>query len=677
MILFGGGSVAACGAALVTAAGVAAGAATGTAATAVGAAVGARGEGASLTWQAHVALVAQATNITKRIERMFSPERRAKPAPFSSPPPQDPQERLGCAAMNHRARLAGAGALLLVLGLGAACSRKASPGTNPSSTSASEATAATGPVVTVMLAYGSEKKSWLTDAITRFNTKALHLPSGELIRIEGQAVGSGAAVDDLTDGTVKAHAWAPASSMYKDVFQRAWTTHQGALGSKKEPLDAGKSLALSPVVLAMWKPMAQALGFPDKPVGWADVLALSTDPKGWASKGHAEWGSFKFGHTHPTFSNSGTLTVLAEAYAALAEKRGLTKELLAKPKVAPYLESIEQSIVHYGKSTGFFADKMLSRGPSFLSAAVLYENLVVESYLRTDLPPHDLDLVSVYPKEGTFWIDNPFYVLDAPWSDAPHQQAAAQFRDFLLAPDEQATAMTRFGFRPADPQIAIAAPLDAAHGVNPKEPQTLLEVPSTDVVEAALSLWGKVKKTVDISFVFDRSGSMAGEPLRQAKQGALDFLSQLDGRDRVSILMFNDQVPEATEPLLLSSARDQLNQAVNGTFADGGTALYDAIAKAHDKLGELAKQDPKRTFAVVAMTDGKDEHSKQTLDQVRQLVKQPTEMSESGVRLFTIAYGAQADTKLLADLAEAGGGASFKGDSSSIRQVYRDLAAFF
>jgi Ca-activated chloride channel family protein len=154
-------------------------------------------------------------------------------------------------------------------------------------------------------------------------------------------------------------------------------------------------------------------------------------------------------------------------------------------------------------------------------------------------------------------------------------------------------------------------------------------------------------------------------------------LEQLDGRDRVSLLMFNDQVPDATEPLLLSNARAQLDQTISGTFADGGTALYDAVAKAHDKLAELAKQNPKRTYAVVVMTDGKDENSKVGLDRIKEIVKQPTELTGSSARLFTIAYGAGADTKLLAELAESGGGAAFKGDASSIRQVYRDLAAFF
>jgi len=574
-----------------------------------------------------------------------------------------------------RARTIG---LLFVWVLVAACKRQAPTSTTtPTPEVPRTDSRPKAPTVTVSFAYGSEKKSWLADAIKRFNDSAQRLPSGELVRIEGQALGSGAAVEDLVDGSNQAHAWAPASSMYRENLNRAWTARQGAIGGAKELAGEGKSIALSPVVLAMWKPMAEALGFPNKPVGWADVLALAKDPKGWERKGHPEWGSFKFGHTHPVFSNSGTLAVLAEAYAALGETRGLTRDALASAKVKPFMESIEQSIVHYGKSTGFFSDKMLSRGPAFLSAAVSYENLVVDSYRRPEFQNRDLDLVCVYPKEGTFWIDNPFYVLDAPWSDAAHRQGAALLRDFLLSAAEQNRAMSEFGFRPSDATIALAAPLDSAHGVNPKEPQTLLELPSTDVVSAALDVWASVKKTVDILFVFDRSGSMAGEPLKLAKQGANDFLEQLSERDRVSLLMFNDKVPEAAAPLLLRDARAELKQTVAGTFAEGGTALYDSIAQAYDALVEVAKREPKHIFAVVVLTDGKDEHSKLSLDQLKRRLAPASEIGEPTVRVFTIAYGAGADTRILGDLAETATGAAFKGDVSSIRQVYRDLAAFF
>jgi Ca-activated chloride channel family protein len=50
---------------------------------------------------------------------------------------------------------------------------------------------------------------------------------------------------------------------------------------------------------------------------------------------------------------------------------------------------------------------------------------------------------------------------------------------------------------------------------------------------------------------------------------------------------------------------------------------------------------------------------------------------ETPVKLFTIAYGAEADTKVLEEIAEAGGGWSGKGNVDTIRDVYVEVASFF
>src|SRR5438874_523464 len=81
-------------------------------------------------------------------------------------------------------------------------------------------------------------------------------------------------------------------------------------------------------------------------------------PVGWGAYQHPEWGAMKLGHTHPERSSSGLLSVLAIAYASTHARE------LDLPKVAPYMRDVEDSIVHYGSSTGFFADKMIERGPS-------------------------------------------------------------------------------------------------------------------------------------------------------------------------------------------------------------------------------------------------------------------------------------------------------------------------
>ena len=74
------------------------------------------------------------------------------------------------------------------------------------------------------------------------------------------------------------------------------------------------------------RPMAEALGWPDKPISWDDIAELSANPDGWASKGHPEWGQFKFGHTHPDYSNVGLLSLTALAYSAVDKTSGLTTD---------------------------------------------------------------------------------------------------------------------------------------------------------------------------------------------------------------------------------------------------------------------------------------------------------------------------------------------------------------
>ena len=80
----------------------------------------------------------------------------------------------------------------------------------------------------------------------------------------------------------------------------------------------------TPLVIAMWEPMARALGYPRRKLGFADVLRLATSGKGWAAFGKPEFGAFKLVHTSPDFSTSGLSFVVAEYYAATGKKEWLT-----------------------------------------------------------------------------------------------------------------------------------------------------------------------------------------------------------------------------------------------------------------------------------------------------------------------------------------------------------------
>jgi Ca-activated chloride channel family protein len=428
-------------------------------------------------------------------------------------------------------------------------------------------------------------------------------------------------------------------------------------------------VVISPIVIAIWRPMAEALGWPKQPIGWSDIIAIGRDPAGWGGKGHPAWGRFKLGHTHPEFSTSGLLAVLAEAYAGAGKTRGLEASDLRAKKTQDFTAAVEAAVVHYGKSTGFFSDKMRERGPSYLSAAVLYESNVIESYQA----PTELPMVAVYPREGTFWADHPYAVLaDAAWMSPALKEGAAAFLAVLKARPAQERALA-LGFRPADPAVAIGPPLDAAHGVDPKQPQTLLEVPDGKTLEQLVALWRTVKKTSDVVLVFDKSGSMQGEPLTQAKAGAKAFIAALDPRDRVTIVFFDSEVYPPIGPLPAGTGRAELEQRIDGVVADGGTALYDAIDAARTAIAAASKSS-KRIHALVVMTDGKDEGSKKlTLDALRTALG----AEQARINLFAIAYGGQAETAVLEGLADAAHGSFARGDVTSIIGVFRDMASFF
>ena len=530
--------------------------------------------------------------------------------------------------------------------------------------------------VTLVFPYGSEKQPWLADVTATFNAAQHKTAGGKPIFVDLRPMGSGEAMEEVSTGRLKAHLVSPASGAFIELANAKSRASTG-----KDLVGPTQNLVLSPVVIAMWKPMAEALGWPKKPLGWADVLKLSASGTGWADYGFPQWGRFKFGHTHPEYSNSGLISILAEVYAAAGKRRELTLADVNDPKVAEYVGQIEQSVVHYGSSTGFFGRKMFDRGPAFLSAAVMYENMVIES---AGTPTHPVEagklpfpVVAIYPAEGTFWSDHPVGVVEREWVDADHREAAKAYVDYLLAADQQARAM-QYGFRPGDPAIALAAPIDPAHGADPAEPRTTLAVPPAEVMEAAIALWRKNKKHADVALVLDTSGSMRGERLENAKAGADQLVQMLGEGDRLSIAPFNGTVNWAMKDAPVATGKAKAEAALTSLFADGDTALYDAVAAAYDHQA-AAEAGRGVISAVVVLTDGEDTASATKLDALLAKIRTSEESRGAGktVRVFTIGYGGEANAKVLKDIADATDGKTYVGTPQNIREVFKDIATFF
>jgi Ca-activated chloride channel family protein len=541
---------------------------------------------------------------------------------------------------------------------------------------------APGAAVELLFVYGSEKEEWLKAATKDFLDTNPEV-GGHAIKINAVPLGSGETVEDVISGHRKAHLISPASMSYLKLGN-AWSQKKD-----KRPLtldEEPRPLVYSPVVIAMWKPMAEALGWPGKQIGWKDLRELANNREGWGSLGekYKEWGPFKFGHTHPERSNSGLTALIEQVYAATGKKK-LTKADVEAKSTAEFLKDIQRAVVHYGSSTGFFSKQMFGNGMDYLSAAVLYENLVIDSY-SSDPKKNPFygklaaPIVAIYPKEGTMWSDHPVAIVDREWVSKTHKDAAKKYIDFLLKPDQQKKAL-EYGFRPALGSVKKGHPIDAEHGVDPNQPGTNeLIAPEADVLEACLDLWRQNKKHARIALVFDQSESMGWEPgkLENAKEGAKEIVKQLGDEDSLALLVFNHNLSWKEKGTKIKGNRARLEQEIDAIPAKGKTSLYDAIAAAQAHL--QAWPDPDVITAIVVLTDGVDSDSKITKEELVKRIR--VDNKENNTRVYTIAYGGEPppngpDFAVLEEISKVTKAKAYKGKADTIRGVVRDIATFF
>lgn len=508
--------------------------------------------------------------------------------------------------------------------------------------------------VKISIAYSPEKESWLTSRLELFNqsnTKVGNRP----IFVEGVRKSSGAARTEIKQGSLKTTVWSPSSSVWLEVLKQESGNPNVAVSSKP--------MLLTPVVISMWKPMAEALGWPNKQIGWSDLLALINEPEGWGKYGHPEWGRFSWGHTDPEISTTALSTVLAEFYAANNKSRGLTEADVQAEQSQKFLRDLGLAVKHYGYDTVVFSENMKKYGMSYISAFPMEEITLID--FNKSAPP--TPLVAIYPREGTFWHDNPFIVMGTATQE--EQEAAQKLYDFLYGSESQSAAM-QFGFRPANTQVAIGEPISTQFGADPNQPQTLLEVPQSSVLVAAKNAWAANRKRANIVLVVDTSGSMRGDKIEEAKAGLELFLSRLLNEDRVAMITFSN-TPEVVVPLgELTQNRLQLQGAIQNIEVNGQTAMFDALREAR-KVLEADLEDRNRINAIVLLSDGADTAQTSTFDDVTR------DFNETDISIFPIAYGEDAEKEVLQQIADFSRTLLISGGTGDINKVFENLSRYF
>ena len=164
-----------------------------------------------------------------------------------------------------------------------------------------------------------------------------------------------------------------------------------------------------------------------------------------------------------------------------------------------------------------------------------------------------------------------------------------------------------------------------------------------------------------VVLVLDRSGSMAGPKIEQARNALAYVLQNLRPADQFDVMTFNETNDMLDPSGLLQASPDNVKRGlafVKDIEAEGGTNIHDALDAALHLFP--ASPDSSRQNMVIFLTDGlptvgETDDAKITAD--ARALSRPR-----GVRLFDFGVGYDVDVHFLDRLAEAN-----KGDSDYVR----------
>jgi len=156
---------------------------------------------------------------------------------------------------------------------------------------------------------------------------------------------------------------------------------------------------------------------------------------------------------------------------------------------------------------------------------------------------------------------------------------------------------------------------------------------------AAPELPASATMAKDVTLVIDRSGSMAGEALRQARAACIDIVKRLRSDDRLNILLFDHTVeklfaePHPVSEAIRRQAIEYLEMMDDGGATDLAMALEQALA---------TQATGNRPRVILFFTDGRSDVPP---------VLTAMQNDKRDVRVFTVGFGDDVNKSLLARLA--------------------------
>ena len=202
-----------------------------------------------------------------------------------------------------------------------------------------------------------------------------------------------------------------------------------------------------------------------------------------------------------------------------------------------------------------------------------------------------------------------------------------------------------------------------------------------DGVPQTLTHFTSAKVPLTIALLIDASNSMnLGGKIDLARKAAEEFTDSVDPEDRLMVLSFNDEFEGPEAPV---ADRSAIKKRIESIQARGGTALYDALYRAADRLAGVEGRR-----VIVLLSDGRDQALTDNEPGSLHLFEEALERAHrSEVSVYTIGLGRHLDTELdlrherslmdiLDTLARTCGGRSYYPErGGQLSGIYKQIAA--
>ena len=153
----------------------------------------------------------------------------------------------------------------------------------------------------------------------------------------------------------------------------------------------------------------------------------------------------------------------------------------------------------------------------------------------------------------------------------------------------------------------------------------------------------KLTQGIDVSLVIDRSGSMGGDEIVQAKNASNQFVALLNHGDNIAVSSFESSASVNFSLTTIESDQTKIDaqNAINSINASGGTSIGAGLQTGQGELND--NPNPNYPQAMILLSDGQENEAPMVADIL------PTIPDETDI--YTIGLGSGADALLLSQIA--------------------------